>query len=387
MSVAASRGALSSWMFEFSTTCPDPGLKAFMVLDEAQVRGPRIVIWIGVLLAAEQISHAIVLLLTARRPVRFLQLKTRPFELPVGLALVWVIFTGLSIFLVAMTFRSNAAILAKSIHVATEAGFLVLLSASFGCYLFAGLVASLVLIVLLLVTTLNCDETVLFAATSGLILDSINFLAYAWYGFTRPNDQILWLLIGGLGWHGMYLLTQLEVMRYEVDGLTKLWFRVVGMIFNVVADEFVLAAVRRTLLDTRSGTLSMREWAVDRDPHTEPYCVWTAKGLRLIGPVPEGETRRLHAFEPHRTAYTPRAMLYALNAFVPFFGEIRYHREGDITTVWHAVGCAFGWLRSRQVLHINARIPERAYVLTWLQVRAVFWILLILLGVVLGFYP
>ena len=383
------RGALASWMHHFSTTCPDPGLKAFQVLPESEIRFPRIAIWIGLLIAAEQATHAVVLAVTARRPLKIFNTRTKPYELPVGLALIWVIFTALSIFLVAMTFRSNAAILAKSLHVAAEAGLLILISAAFGFHVFSGMVALLVIIVLLLVFTLNCEDTVAFAASSGLILDAANFLVYAWFGFSRPNDRILWLLIGGLGWHGMYLLTQLEVMRWTfLETIVKLWCRIFGLYFNLIADEFVLSACRHALIDTRFGTLDLKEWVAAKDEtDTTPYCLWTSRGLRLLGPVPEGADCRVYAFEPHRTAYTPAVFYYAVNAYWPMVGEVRYRREGRSTLVREAVCCAFGWMRPRAIVDINSIPVERAYVLSWNQVRGAYWICLIIAGVILGNYP
>lgn len=384
------RSALSSWMFHFSNTCPDPGLKAYQELDESEAVSPRIVMWIGLLVAAEQVIHAITLAFSARKPLRFTLTNTRPFELPIGLALTWVVFTALSIVLVALTFRSNAAILVKTLHVVAESGFLIIISVAYGFYVFASTVTCVVLVVLSLVFTLDCDESVLFASFSGLTLDAVNFFVYAGFGFSRADDKILWLLIGGLGWHGMYLLTQLEVMRWEfLDGLVKLWFRIFGMYFNLIASEFFLSASRRSLMDTRFGTLDLKEWAAGRDDDdSTPYCVWTRDGLRLIGPVPEYVDCRVFAFNPHRTAYTPSTLHYAFNALFPLGSTVTYRREGNITSVWYAVGCEFVWIRSsHDIVRVNSVPVKTAYVVSWIQIRFVYWCVCLLLGYAIGSSP
>ena len=382
------RAALSSWMYKFSGTCPDPALKAFQTLDESDVALPRIAIWVGVLVAAEQAIHAFTLAVSARRPVHFTRMRIKPFRLPIGLALTWVVFTALSVVLVALTFRSNAAILAKSMHVAAEAGFLILLSTAFGLHLFAATVACLVLVVIMFVFTMNCEDSVMFAATSGLLLDATNFFVYACFGFSMPKDDTLWTLVAGLGWHAMYLVTQLEVMRWSfLEPVAKLWFRIAGLYFNLVASEFFLAACRRALMDTCSGNVNLREWASRRpDDDLEPYCIWTRHGVRLIGQVPENVDCRVNGFEPHRTAYTRAAIYYALNALCPLCATIRYHRKSDTTTVRCAIGCGFGWVRPVDVVGINHIPATHAYVLSWQQVRLTYWCALIAIGCIVGQY-
>ena len=378
--------ALSSWLFEFNNTCPDAGLGGYVALSEAEQYAPRTFVWIGILLAAEQFCHAVVLALSSRKRLTF-KLQTMPaFELPTAVAILWVMFTALSIFLVSITYRSNAAVLAKTFHVAAEATFLVLLSVAFGLYVCSALCALLVFIVLTMVLTLPCDETIYLAAVSGLILDAINFLAYAWFGITRANDSILWLLIGGLGWHAMYLLTFLGLVRWSMLGaLTKAWLRVLGMYFNIIADEFVLHAVRCAMMHPRLGMVDLKEWANEHE--AELLCVWTGNGLRVLGRLPENEVVRVFAFEPLRTAYTPLAWYYVFNAVLPFWGEVCLLRRDRTTTVTPSLLCAFGWLGSYDVVDIHMLPRSTAYVVSWNQVRSLYWIGLIICGVVLAYFP
>lgn len=379
--------ALSSWLPGFNRTCPDPGLRAYSQLDESHKFPARVIMWIGMLIACEQVTHAIALLLTSRRAIR-LRSSFSPFRLSVGVALAWAVFTSLSIFLVGFTFRSNAAILVKSLHVATETIFLIMILVSFGFTVLASLAALLVLIILPMTLTLPCSETILMAASSGLVLDALNFLVYAWYGVTNPNDPVLWLYIAGLGWHAMYLVTFLGVMRWEnLDGLGRVYFRIAGMYFNLVAVEFFLAAIRACLLVTASGRQNLKDWLneFDSDLLRQPLCVWTGQGLRLLGPV--GQSTQVNAFEPNRTAYTPRGFVRACNALFILLGQLKLDTTGDVTTVRHSLACAYGYIKPYTIERINDVRVEHAYVVSWMQIRVAFWAPLAAVACVLGYYP
>lgn len=80
---------LASWLYSFNSTCPDPALNGYDDLPENERYAPRMVIWIGLLLAMEQFWHGFVLALSARGRLDFFDLRIAPrFRLPIGLALL-----------------------------------------------------------------------------------------------------------------------------------------------------------------------------------------------------------------------------------------------------------------------------------------------------------
>ena len=383
---------LASWLMSYQDTCPDPALLAYDALTEPERRLPRFFIWIGAFVAIEQVVHALTLALGARR-LPF-GVRTQPFRFPTGLALAWVVFTAMSIVLVALTFRSNAAVLAKTVHVVIEGLFLVLLSAAFGYRVFGAIAGFFLLTGLLMVLALPCSETILYAASSGLVLDAINFLAFAWFGLTRPDDRQLWLLIWGFGWHAMYLLTMLGVMRwYELTAHSKIAWRICGLYFNVVASELLLAASRRELRVAAGGLVRLKEWVAEHDEAEladDPLCLWTVDGVRLLGPPPpEHEVRTASAFRPGRTAFTLRALPKAVGVLVPLLGsEVRYVRtDATVTRLEYSVLCAYGWIRPTIVRGVNRSPAERALVISWGMVRAVYWTLMIAYALVAAAFP
>jgi hypothetical protein len=357
---------------------------AYNHLRPALQLAPRIVIWIGVLLAFEQCVHAIVLLISLRRNIRFSLVITPKFRLPVGVALAWVIFTALSIDLVVLTYRSNAAVLAKTLHVASEVTFLILLSSAFGFYVFSAICIFAVLIILLMVLTLPCSETVLFAASSGLILDSINFLAYAWYGLSNPRNIVLWTLIGGFGWHSLYLLTYLGVIGWTaISDTARVWIRVAGLTFNIIASELLLTASKRALGLTRGGMMAISEWMDTFDPLREPLCVWTTEGLRFVGPVPDDKIpRHVSQFELHKTGYTRGNLHKALLGLLPCYSSVHYVRDGDVTTIKSSILCMF--CTKSTIVDIQYITEREVFVLSWNHIRYASWVLLVVLGIAIG---
>lgn len=374
--------SLSSWLYVFDDTCPDEGLLAFQRLDAATARAPRVAIWIGLLLAAEQAVHVAVVALTSRAPLQYRMRVVPEFSLASGAALLWSLFTALSILLVSATFRSSAAVLAKILHVASEAYFLVLLSSAFGMYSASGIVVVFVVCVVLFGVSLPCDETIGVAATGGLALDSANFLAYATLGLSRPDDPVLWLLIGGFGWHALYLVTFVGVNVWVMGDAARTWFRVAGMAFNIVAIEFVLAAAKRALRLGASGEVDLKEWHESFDDE-ELRVVWTRDGIRLLGVLAEGETRSASTHEPHRTAYAEGALWRSVFAVLPSGGKVSCTRVGSDASVRTGFLCSLG-CRPAAVVRDVSRGPERARVLSWTDVRRVYWLCLVALGVVLG---
>lgn len=403
---------LTSWMTEFRETCADPALEAYDASTGTARSVARFFIWLGVALATEQVVHALTLALGARR--LGVKVRVRPFRLPTGLALAWVSFTALSIVLTALTWRSNAAVLAKTLHVVTEALFLVYMLVAFGYRVVAGIVASLVLVAVLLVLTLPCSETILYAASSGLVLDAINFLVYAWHGLTLPNDSQLWLLIWGLGWHAMYLLTMVGVMRWrQLSGAAKVVWRVLGLYFNIVASEFFLEAVRREMRLAAGGKVELKRWSDEvasaslgvhagdgegdgegdgadgaRGLRAVPLCLWTSRGARPIGKLPSDERGvTVNAYAPGLTAYLPGAWPRALHGLFPLFGgDVKFTlRKNGTVAVEEALLCGYGWTKGYET---EARdVASYAFVLSWRHVRGVYWTIALLLAVFIAVFP
>ena len=376
----------------FEDTCADPALQAYESSGNASRNVARFSIWLGVALATEQAIHALTLALGAQKlPFR---VRVNPFRIPSGLALAWVVFTALSIVLTALTWRSSAAVLAKTFHVVTEALFLVFMLVEFGYRVAGGTAGTLVVVGVLMALTLPCRESITYAASSGLVLDAVNFLVYAWYGLTRPNDAQLWLLIWGLGWHALYLVTMLGVMRWSnLQDHIKLTWRICGLYFNVIASECFLLAVRRELRLADGGSVHLHTWAAtfnEDDLNGAPLCVWTREGVRLLDPssLPPQRSVCVDTHVPGRTAYTPGAMVRMLHGIFPSLGNSsRFTRNKDGVRVDAAFLCGYGWTAPRNATSSAVQLPEKAYVLSWNMVRAVYWLLALSVAALLSAFP
>lgn len=376
-------------MQQFHATCPDPGLDSYLKLEAAERAVPRTLIWIGALIAIEQCLHAAVIALSVRhRRVRWWRFEVTPrFVLPIALTLLWAFFTALSIFMVAITFRSNAAVLAKTVHIAVEASFIILLASAFGYTFFAALATTLVVVDLVMVLALPCVDTIMLAATSGLVLDAVNFLAYTWYGVFRADEPTLWTLIGGLGCHALYLLTYVGVQRWGfLSDFMRISMRMVGMLANLVADEFFLSAARQRLDLFRGGWIDVRRWKNVRfDP---PRPVWTKQGLRLLGDViDDGEPHIVTLHAPHRTGYMFVAASWrTLCALWPLAsGAVEYTRKGGVTTLRYSFLCTFSMFAPEEVVDVQ-HIDESGlmFVPSFVHLRPVLWLTLVFVGVGIG---
>ena len=189
-------------------------------------------------------------------------------------------------FLIGITFRSNAAVLSKTLHVTSEAFFLAAITVAFGLPVIAGAVIVTSVVTLLLTLTMPCFETIEVAARTGMVLDAINFLSYAWYGLTRPNDYQLWTFIWGLGFHALYLIAAITVSREHGSPELLLGLRIIGLYANIIASEFFLLVARRELgLATSGRVKSIKAWQNMLKDVNTPLCIWTTRGLRVIAPV------------------------------------------------------------------------------------------------------
>jgi hypothetical protein len=373
--------SLSSWLDHFSDTCPDEGLQSYTTLSEGSQRLPRTIIWIGVLWAFEQSLRAVLVAFQLPRPSLRFVMRFRPtFALPTALVLLWVFFTALSIIMVGLTFRSSAALLVKTFHVATETTFLVTLLVAFRFDVFAAAAIVFVTAVMSMVFTLPCEEMVGYASTGGLILDSINFLALSWYGLSRPDDSTLWTLIGGFGWHSLYLLTYLVIKKWKVSAIGLVWFRIAGMIFNIVASEFLLRAVALSQPDRRTGWMDTRTWLAADEAPAVLWCNGRAWLRRKSAANTDADVVPTHAAD--RTAYATKDVYRAWHVFLLTGGVLT--TAG--TQVTRSVLCSpIGGTAS---IDDAERAPcTRVFVVPTAWVRIVWWTILAATGVVLGAFP
>ena len=115
---------ISSWLPSFDSQCPDVALQAYTEMTDENKLLPRILIWVGMLVSLEQAWHATTLLMKAKVSDLTVSIGISPrFHPPLLTTLLWVVFTAVSIFLIGITFRSNAAVLSKTLHVTSEASF------------------------------------------------------------------------------------------------------------------------------------------------------------------------------------------------------------------------------------------------------------------------
>jgi hypothetical protein len=372
---------LASWLPLFEDTCPDVGLDAYATLPEATKWLPRTVIWVGIALAIDQTVAAAIAATRLPRASQRLRMRLLPaFVLPSALVLLWTFLTALSIVMVGLTFRSSAALLIKSLHVVTEAGFLVAVFLEFGFEGLAAITITLVTCVLSMVFTLPCAQMVQYAQLGGLSVDYINFGLLALYGLSVPDDPVLWTLIGGFGWHALYLLTYIVMRRLDVSPLGLVWVRVAGMAFNNIANEFMLHAVRLAGPErAASGWMRREDWLAASD---EPAILWCDGRMWLRGASGDGVVVQAHA--PGLTAYAVGDAWRAWRAFAA--GSVALVRATSSRTA-----TATPWLllpprapRYRSIRRASDAPCERVLVVPRRAVRAVRSTGLLAVGLVLA---
>ena len=366
---------LASWLASYDVQCPDTGLEAYIALDADERVVPRALLWVGMLVALEQAWHALTLATLSPPGALTVRIGVTPrFSPPLGTILAWVLFTSLAILLIGLTFRSSAAVLAKTLHVAAEALFLIAIAVAFGYPGLAGGVGVVAVVALLFVFSLPCDESIEYAARSGMALDAINFLAYAWYGISRPGDARLWLFIWALGFHVVYLLSAITVSRDHGSAGVLVGLRILGMFANLAASEIFLALARRVLGVHRSGQTTLAALQAADATGDGPFAFWLPDGVVFVGDADD-------PLAIGRTAYAAGTERTSLLAVLPFFGRTRRGRDDQQADV--AVLCAFD--RIAPIALAEPRDPnEPGFVLGWHHVRVLVQSALLFLGIILG---
>lgn len=281
--------------------CADPGVVALHNLGSRSFLAA--VTSVGVFLSVDRLMVSASLLFRAwRTPTRF---RVFPVYEPADkVLLLWNIFTCLSVIVVATTARSHLSVVFKTLHVIVEASLLGLVLWHHQLRRLASVVASSVVVIWFLVLVYPCGESVDWAESAGLVLDSVNFLAHLLVWARQPQNRDLRLTVRGLGLHAIYLVLYLvanDLDRFvdvRFDDTTKATLRVLGMTCNIAA-VYVFVRLERARLLPPSGDMTLGEWkALGAE---ENRVLWNGGGVCLIENGDKGELVPLH--EPHETAY------------------------------------------------------------------------------------
>jgi len=356
-----------------NSICPDRGLRSISNIDQSNFI--VIIAWMAIFFSMEQAMHAILIFLHAKNRPKF-STRVNPFEFPTGIALLWVFFTAVSHVLVGFTWRSNAAVLTKALHVATEATFLVQLSIAFGYYGLSSAVLLIISIILIMVLTLPCSATVGFTSLSGIALDTTNFIAFLYLGCTKRDNKELWMAITAFGIHVLYLISLLFVQNYDnFSEEARGSVRIVGMIFNIIASEIFLQLVHLIEYDPDdSFIVPTDEWIAKR----EVVSIWTQKGLIIKGYIGD-RPMQINVFDPYVTGYS-ECVPQILNAFLPLFGNciICSYDKKHLQLKWSFL---FAFCFTTKVPRCS-EIPDRVFVLTWNHIRIPYRVLFVVIGLV-----
>tara|TARA_B100001741_G_C16548099_1_gene597915 strand:- start:1047 stop:2195 length:1149 start_codon:yes stop_codon:yes gene_type:complete len=353
-----------------NSICPDRGLRSI-----SNIAQPNILVtiaWMGAFFSMEQAIHAILIFLHSKNRPKFYT-RIDPFVFPTGIALLWVLFTAVSHILVGFTWRSNAAVLTKTLHVATEATFLVQLCMAFGFYGLAAAALLVVFIILTMVFTLPCSATIGIASLSGIALDSTNFLAFVYLGCTKRKNREIWMAISAFGFHVLYLMSLLFVQNYDYfSDYVRGSFRLSGMVFNIIASEIFLRLVHMIEYDPDPLIVDTEDWIAKR----EIVSIWTEHGLIIKGYFGR-EPMHINVFDPYVSGYSG-CMIQILNAYIPLFGNcvVSHYDDKHLQLKWSFL---FAFCVTSKIPK-RSEIPDRVLVLTWNYIRLPFQILFVLCG-------
>ena len=242
------------------THCPDPGLESLRRVSPAADSWYQFLMWVGVALGFEQMAYALQFLLSRRW--RWTVGAVPKYDPPVGLLLLWSLFTAASIVLVATTWRANAAVVAKTAHVATECLILASLLRANGLPMLGGWALAWAVLVFFVVIGETCSDTMLLAAGSGILLDSINFLSHIVVALYEMDNWKVWIVVRGFGWHALYLCSYVGVQRWNLSDDVRAGFRISGMIFNLLATEAFFELVHTFVSEKE---VEEGEWCSEED--------------------------------------------------------------------------------------------------------------------------
>lgn len=295
-------------------SCPDAALVALERMDYPYMF--NLLTWLIVILSFEQSIHVFTLFLKNYKKLNF-SLKVRSFEFQTGLGLLWTLFTASSHILVVTTSRSNAAVLTKGLHVITEAIFLIQISISFNFFLFASICCVAIFVIFVLILSLPCKATITPASYSGILLDSINFVAHSIYAISAPKNIVLRKIVFAFGFHLLYLILFILVennLDYDFSDEYVAAFRLIGAYCNYIAGELFINVCYKIFYTTNSGWIKTQEWIKEH----KIVNVWRNDELFIIG-EPDTYEQAINIFEPYTTGFDGFSYMF-INTYIPIFG-------------------------------------------------------------------
>lgn len=355
-------------------SCPDAALIALERMNYPYIF--NIFTWIIILLSFEQGIHVFTLFIKNYNKLNF-NLKIRSFEFQTGLGLLWTLFTASSHILVVTTSRSNAAVLTKGLHVITEAIFLIQISISFNFFLFASVCCVVIFIIFILILSLPCKATITPASYSGILLDSINFIAHLIYAISVPRNKILLKVVFAFGFHLLYLILFVLVennIDYQFSDEYVASFRLIGAYSNYIAGELFINVCYNTFYTTKSGWIQTKEWIKDH----KIVNVWRNDELLIIGDTDTYE-QPLNIFEPYKTGFDGFSYAF-INTYLPIFGTSWVSTENNRYSLITSIFCSY---RNAMYVSKSTNTSNMILVLNWYMYRFPLILICLIVGIIL----
>jgi hypothetical protein len=226
-----------------------------------------------------------------------------------------------------------------------------------------------------MVFTLPCTATLGLASLSGIALDSTNFVAFVYLGFTKRKNREIWMAISAFGFHVFYLISLLFVQNY--DGFSddaRGSIRLSGVIFNIIASEIFLRLVHLIEYDPDSLFVDVEDWIAKR----EIVSIWTKNGVRIKGYFGR-EPMQINVFDPYVSGYSV-CVPQIINAYIPLFGNcvVSPYDDSHLQLKWSFM---FAFCFTTRIPK-RFDCPKRVFVLTWNYIRLPFQILFVVIGLV-----
>lgn len=355
--------------------CPDPGLQSIGFLSEQGEGGAlQLGVWIGLAIAFEQSIHVARLVIRDFDKLRFRVTTTEHPDLPTGFMLLWVTFTSLSILTVGLTWRSNVAVLAKTLHVASECLLFVAISLAFSLYTLTSITLVVAVGLVLAALSLPCQSTIATASLAGLTFDTVNFAAYSIFFLSTRSKRVRSVCVA-LGFHFVYLIVL--VLSKELPDLST-WdranLRFLTLPLNIAANEVFLRFVQGEIRPTSPLIRSLHDWT--SSTHV-PITLWTEDGPSFANVGVEEAIVTL--LDPHTSAFTTPKWFTLL--LIPF--ELQA-KVSDIGKVWKVhLAILWGYCFTFHLPKVDVSSCGNVYVIQDSYIRILYQILFALFGVVM----
>jgi len=276
------------------TRCPDRGLESLYELNDPKL---NFYAWLIVFTSLEQIITLSIIGLRSYRKLTIFTAETLTYcKLPSALILWWSLFTSASVALVGLTMRSNVSVLTKTVHVFSEAMFLVTFLSSINLTILSGIVISVILFMVLWVLSIpECVNSVSLAVSLGVVLDFANFFSYMLLALRQNENKNLWTFVHGLGWHAAYLTLFIAIHFWNIPQWALGILRLMGAVFNIIAVELFILLLKRILIDVDlpSGWMKLSEWKT----YPNSTVAWDESGILSV----KSDSKPSH--NPQESAY------------------------------------------------------------------------------------